>query len=132
MSIITSGPQTRPRGTRRRGPRRGAAAAPAGPALIVAEPGEKARALPIPLGWSRIGRSRTAEIRVRHPDVSRRHALIVRSREGRLQVIDDRSLTGIAVNGRSVSWAELTDGDELSLGGVRVEVRDSAGPLPKH
>jgi hypothetical protein len=67
-------------------------------------------------GWSRIGRSRSADIRLDDPTVSRRHAVIVRTPEGELRVLDDRSMNGILVNGEQVDWSPLTDGDELQIG----------------
>lgn len=93
-----------------------------GPALIVESRGSQRRTVHIPVGWSRIGRSPAAEIRLDSPTVSRRHALIIRSAEGKLQIIDDRSLSGIELNGEPVRWAELGDGDELRIGSVRIIV----------
>jgi hypothetical protein len=48
-------------------------------------------------GWTRIGRCSTAQI-----------------------CLDDRSLNGIAVNGRNVDVAELEPGDELKIGRLRL------------
>jgi pSer/pThr/pTyr-binding forkhead associated (FHA) protein len=78
--------------------------------------------VPIPDGWSRIGRSPTADIRLDDPTVSRRHALIVSRPSGRLSVLDDRSLNGVFVNGERVEWSELCDGDELGIGRYRLHV----------
>lgn len=72
--------------------------------------------IPVPSGWTRIGRSITADIRLDDPTVSRRHALIVRTDEGHLRVLDDRSLNGLFVNGERVEWSPLGDGDELEIG----------------
>jgi hypothetical protein len=72
--------------------------------------------LPLPNGWSRIGRSITADIRLDDPTVSRRHAQIVRTENDELRVIDDRSLNGVFVNGEQVEWSHLQDGDELAIG----------------
>lgn len=79
----------------------------------------------IPEGWSRIGRSVTAEIRLDDPTVSRRHAVIVRTPVGGLRVLDDRSLNGVFVNGESVEWSRLVDGDELSVGRYHLHVIDT-------
>lgn len=80
------------------------------------------RSTEIERGWTRIGRSATADLRIDHPSVSRRHALIV-SEPGRpLRVLDDRSLNGIFLNGEPVEWAALGDGDELQIGHYRVYV----------
>jgi FHA domain/Zinc-ribbon containing domain len=73
-------------------------------------------------GWTRIGRSGTADIQLDHPTVSRRHALLVRTPGGELRALDDRSLNGLFVNGEKVEWAELEDGDELEIGRYRLYV----------
>ncbi len=78
-------------------------------------------------GWSRIGRSATAEIRLNDPTVSRRHAVIVRTPEGELRVLDDRSLNGVFVNGEAVEWSPLADGDELAIGRYRLFVIEATG-----
>jgi predicted nucleic acid-binding Zn-ribbon protein len=71
-------------------------------------------------GWSRIGRSVTADVRLDDPSVSRRHALVVSESGEPLRVLDDRSLNGILVNGEAVEWARLDDGDELTIGRYRL------------
>jgi pSer/pThr/pTyr-binding forkhead associated (FHA) protein len=71
-------------------------------------------------GWTRIGRSAKAEIRLDDPSVSRRHALLV-SEPGRpIRVLDDRSLNGVILNGEAIEWGRLTDGDELRIGSHRL------------
>jgi FHA domain/Zinc-ribbon containing domain len=77
----------------------------------------------LPVGWTRVGRSATADVRLDHPTVSRRHALIVRTnKEKGLRALDDRSLNGLFVNGERVEWARLEDGDELEIGRYRLYV----------
>jgi hypothetical protein len=71
-------------------------------------------------GWTRIGRSVTADIRLDDPSVSRRHALIVSEPGESLRVLDDRSLNGVFVNGDLVEWGRLADGDELTVGRYRL------------
>ena len=78
------------------------------------------------IGWSRIGRSRSAEIRLDDPTVSRRHAVIVQTPEGELRVLDDRSMNGIRVNDEQVDWSPLADGDELEIGRYALSVIESA------
>jgi hypothetical protein len=73
-------------------------------------------------GWTRIGRSATADIRLDHPSVSRRHALVVSEPPDSLRVLDDRSLNGVFLNGDIVEWARLEDGDELAIGRYRLFV----------
>jgi predicted RNA-binding Zn-ribbon protein involved in translation (DUF1610 family) len=71
-------------------------------------------------GWTRIGRSATADIRLDDPSVSRRHALIVSEQPDSLRVLDDRSLNGIFLNGEIVDWGRIGDGDELAIGRYRL------------
>jgi hypothetical protein len=71
-------------------------------------------------GWTRIGRSPTADLCLDDPSVSRRHALIVAEPGKELHVLDDRSLNGLLVNGRTVEWGPLHDGDELAIGRFRL------------
>jgi hypothetical protein len=73
-------------------------------------------------GWSRIGRSGAADIRLDDATVSRRHALIVRTPEDELRALDDRSLNGLFVNGERTDWTSLGDGDELEIGRYRLYV----------
>jgi pSer/pThr/pTyr-binding forkhead associated (FHA) protein len=67
-------------------------------------------------GWTRIGRSQAADLRLDDPSVSRRHALIVAEPSRELRVLDDRSLNGVYVNGHAVEWCVLRDSDELAIG----------------
>jgi pSer/pThr/pTyr-binding forkhead associated (FHA) protein len=71
-------------------------------------------------GWTRIGRSVAADIRLDDPSVSRRHALVVAEPGEPLRVLDDRSLNGVFVNGELVEWGTLEDGDELLIGRFRL------------
>jgi len=80
---------------------------------------------PIAEGWTRIGRSAAADIRLDDPSVSRRHALIVSEQPNSLRVLDDRSLNGVFLNGEIVEWARIEDGDELAVGRYRLFVLDA-------
>jgi FHA domain len=71
-------------------------------------------------GWTRIGRSAAADIRLDDPSVSRRHALVVSEQPDSLRVLDDRSLNGVFLNGEIIDWARLGDGDELAIGRYRL------------
>jgi predicted RNA-binding Zn-ribbon protein involved in translation (DUF1610 family) len=73
-------------------------------------------------GWTRIGRSSAADLRLDDATVSRRHALVVRTPENELRALDDRSLNGLFVNGDKVEWTPLGDGDELEIGRYRLYV----------
>jgi hypothetical protein len=85
-------------------------------AFLAFKDGGEVTLVPIPTGWMRIGRSRSADLRLDHPTVSRRHAIVVRAAEGRIRALDDRSLNGLYVNGDRVEWSPLSDGDELRIG----------------
>jgi FHA domain/Zinc-ribbon containing domain len=87
----------------------------------------RTRLIELSTGWSRIGRSRSADIRLDDPTVSRRHAVVVQTPEGELRVLDDRSMNGIMVNGEQVDWSPLADGDELQIGRYSLSVIESAG-----
>lgn len=67
-------------------------------------------------GWTRIGRSAKADIRLDDPSVSRRHALLVSEPDRVIRVLDDRSLNGVFLNGEAIDWGRLVDGDELRVG----------------
>ena len=84
--------------------------------------------LPIQRGWTRIGRSPSADLCLDDPSVSRRHALIVAEPGKDLRVLDDRSLNGVFVNGAPVEWGTLRDGDRLTIGriGITFRLRDDA------
>lgn len=76
-------------------------------------------------GWTRIGRSVAADVRLDDATVSRRHALLVLTDSGELRALDDRSLNGLVVNGERVEWAALGDGDELEVGRYRIYVLEA-------
>jgi hypothetical protein len=87
----------------------------------------RSRVIKLSDGWSRIGRSRAADIRLDDPTVSRRHAVVVQTPEGDLRVLDDRSMNGICVNAERVDWSSLEDGDELQVGRYTLHVIESVG-----
>jgi len=89
---------------------------------LACEDGGEIRSFAIEIGWSRIGRSIAADVRLDDPSVSRRHALIVSEPDESLRVLDDRSLNGVFVNGELVEWGKLADGDELTIGRYRLFV----------
>jgi predicted RNA-binding Zn-ribbon protein involved in translation (DUF1610 family) len=94
---------------------------PTGRYVVYEEDGEPV-IVDLPTGWTRIGRSTAADVRLDDATVSRRHALIVRTPEGELRALDDRSLNGLFVNGERVEWTPLRDGDELEIGRYRLYV----------
>lgn len=84
------------------------------------EADDEIRVFPIDAGWTRIGRSVTADIRLDDPSVSRRHALIVSEQPDSLRVLDDRSLNGVFLNGEVIEWGRLAAGDEMTIGRYRL------------
>jgi pSer/pThr/pTyr-binding forkhead associated (FHA) protein len=98
---------------------------PADSRRLVCEDEGEIRQFPVERGWSRIGRSGAADVRLDDPSVSRRHALIVSEADESLRVLDDRSLNGVFVNGELVEWGKLGDGDELTVGRYRLFVLEA-------
>ena len=62
-----------------------------------------------------VGRHSEADIRLCHPDISRRHCRLVYT-DGVWQVHDLRSLNGTFVNDQRLDEAVLFEGDRLRLG----------------
>jgi FHA domain/Zinc-ribbon containing domain len=89
------------------------------------EKGDEIEVFAIEGGWTRIGRSVAADIRLDDPSVSRRHALIVSELPKALRVLDDRSLNGVLLNGDAIEWGRLCDGDELTIGRYRLFALES-------
>jgi predicted RNA-binding Zn-ribbon protein involved in translation (DUF1610 family) len=79
------------------------------------ETADRGHAVELKEGWTRVGRSLSADVRLDDPTVSRRHVLIFRDDNG-AKVLDDRSLNGVFLNGERVDLSELVDGDTLSIG----------------
>jgi hypothetical protein len=73
-------------------------------------------------GETLIGRHETCHIVIDDPLASRRHARL-NWELGRLSVEDLGSVNGVLINGRRIEQAsEVENGDELRLGGQRIEV----------
>jgi hypothetical protein len=86
---------------------------------------DEVEVFPLERGWTRIGRSAAADVRLDDPSVSRRHALVVSEDDDSLRVLDDRSLNGVFVNDELVEWGKLADGDELIVGRFRLLVLEA-------
>lgn len=69
-----------------------------------------------------IGRSRTNDIVIDDPTVSREHALLNLAADGTLS-IESKSDRELLVNGKTVSKALLAEGDVIALGAVMLEFR---------
>ncbi len=70
-----------------------------------------------------VGRSRTCDISVNDPSVSRRH-VVLKAESGRVLLKDLGSSNGTLINGERVeAGGELHDGDSLGLGDADLKVR---------
>lgn len=70
------------------------------------------------LHWENlIGRSRSADICLSDPAISRTHAALIRSDKGIWTVLDLRGSGSLTVNGEPVTRSEIRDGDKLTLAG---------------
>ena len=93
--------------------------------LAYCDDDETIQTFPLEAGWVRIGRSAAADIRLDDPSVSRRHAIVACEAPKALRILDDRSLNGVQVNGETVEWSRLGDGDEIAIGRYRLFVLES-------
>lgn len=83
---------------------------------LALDTGERVQVVPLQDGWTRVGRSLSAHVRLDDPTVSRRHALVYRDAEAGAKVLDDRSLNGVFCNGERVELSALEDGDTIAVG----------------
>lgn len=90
--------------------------------LVMRDDDQPIRPFRVEDGWMRIGRSARADIHLDDPSVSRRHALLVSEPDKAIRLLDDRSLNGVRLNGTTVEWARLADGDEIGIGCHRLFV----------
>jgi hypothetical protein len=125
MDDLSDDPSTRPAvpisateplpRVRRGGPGSGSA----GSLLLVLEDG---RHVSLPSGGLRIGRALDNDLVIADSRVSRYHAQVFGDGHG-MMVRDLGSTNGTAVAGRVVAEDRLAEGDALSLGGYRIDVR---------
>ncbi|HLY51014.1 MAG TPA: FHA domain-containing protein [Solirubrobacteraceae bacterium] len=89
-----------------------------GPHLVLHD-GEETRLLRLDQDITHIGRGSGAEIRFDDHRVSREHAILVR--HGRyVRLLDNRSANGTYVNGRQIVATNLSSGDLIELGPLRL------------
>ena len=98
---------------------------------IAYEEDERARVVSLQEGWTRVGRSLSAHVRLDDPTVSRRHALLYRGPDG-AKVLDDRSLNGVFCNGERVELCELNDGDTITVGRFHLHFLRLHGELARN
>lgn len=77
---------------------------------------ELGRRIPLAGGVFEIGRSSKCDLCIDQDSVSRHHARIARSREGRYSVADLGSTNGTYVNDNAVEERVLVDGDQVKIG----------------
>ncbi|MGL5981617.1 MAG: FHA domain-containing protein [Phocaeicola sp.] len=63
-----------------------------------------------------IGRSRQADIRLTHLEVSDKHAYLCKDAMGCIYIVENNSTNGTYVNGKQVRTSQLKQGDTLTLG----------------
>lgn len=78
-----------------------------------------------------IGRHKDAEVRVEHPSIHRKHALLASYLGGRT-IHDLCSQRGVWVNGERVERAELEAGDEIRVGDVHFTLEGEADLQGNH
>jgi Nif-specific regulatory protein len=83
--------------------------------LVIAGP-SKDSLIPLPDGEATIGRDPTSAVAVIDPSVSRKHCLLRREDDGRIQIKDLDSRNGTLVNGEAVKEHWLRHGDEIATG----------------
>jgi hypothetical protein len=92
------------------------------------------RVVEITEGFTRVGRSLSADIRFDDPTVSRRHANVHRDGET-VRILDDRSLNGVFVGGERIDMRQLEDGDEVTIGRFQlyfITVEGASSRAPEH
>lgn len=76
-----------------------------------------------------VGRSRTCDLVLSDPDVSRRHLRVFQMQDSPW-AIDLGSANGVLVDGDGATRTRLQAGSRLWLGSVELEVRQAPGELP--
>jgi signal transduction histidine kinase len=71
-----------------------------------------------------LGRDPTNTISLADPSVSRKHASVRRTPEGRFLLVDLSSTHGTFVGGRRITEKLLSDGDEIQFGSTRLRFED--------
>jgi hypothetical protein len=73
-----------------------------------------------------IGRAKSSNIVLDDPSVSRLHAVVRATIDGKWQIVDRESSNGVKVNGVSAKEATLRGNDEILVGIFRLRFEDSA------
>ncbi len=70
-----------------------------------------------------IGRSRSSDVQIDFPTVSRNHAVLTRYDDGSWTITDAGSKGGVFVNGTPVQICALEPEDEINIGGLKMSLR---------
>ncbi|MBI5071023.1 MAG: adventurous gliding motility protein GltG [Deltaproteobacteria bacterium] len=82
----------------------------------------------------KIGKLASAHLVLDDEQVARIHAVIEVAQDGRMSIIDMGSTWGTLVNGRRITKGPLQGGDQIAIGGLRIEVvaeAPAAAPRPE-
>jgi hypothetical protein len=93
--------------------------------LLLRQGGEPNRAFEVRLDRMTIGRSRESDIVLEDDAVSRVHAVITRDETGTYRIHDQNSANGTYVNGQRIGECVIEDGDEIQVGLMVLEFRQS-------
>ena len=95
------------------------------PRFVIRRPGEGPHVFEL-LGERpiSIGRAKSSTLILDHGSVSRQHALVRPTPEGRWQIIDCDSANGVRVNGATVKEITLRPSDEIALGDYRLRFEE--------
>ncbi|MFA5949446.1 MAG: FHA domain-containing protein [Hyphomicrobium sp.] len=80
--------------------------------------------VPLPQGTLRVGRSEDNDIRFLDKSVHRRHALLQMASDGTISIHDLGTRNGVLVNGARCSQQQLSAGDVVTLGEVKMRILD--------
>jgi pSer/pThr/pTyr-binding forkhead associated (FHA) protein len=99
--------------------------------IILQRDGRFERVIQWELDRMTLGRAVECEIVLATPEISRRHALLVRE-NGRYEVRDLESINGTHVNGEKVSRRELASGDVIRIEDWEMTFVIDRGPISAH
>lgn len=84
--------------------------------------------LPITHWETVIGRSKSSDVTIHFPTVSRNHAVLTRYDDGSWTISDANSKGGTFVNGRAVQICALNERDRINIGGIEMQLQ----PITQH
>jgi hypothetical protein len=97
------------------------------PRLVIDHVGESSRVFELlgdrPIS---IGRAKSSNVVLDAEGVSRLHAVVRRTPDGKWQIIDRDSSNGVKINGAKIKEATLRPSDEIVVGEFRMRFEDSA------